>query len=157
MAPSLLKHLSASGRIAIGLVMTDCLLRRDRHDLYQMQRAHGRRSFTGYARKLSAEVDAGTPVSDLRQYRRPLDSLSSRGSASSKSQPARGAVVENGRPAGPSSLAGEWSRRLGRWVSDGPSAKLKQAIDQGLPVIREATQKYDLSHPDESHRAIDVH
>ena len=98
-----------------------------------MQRAHGRGSFTGYARKLSADVDAGTPMSGLRQYRGLIDSLSPRGSAHSQSHAARGAVGE--RSTVRSNLAGGGVVGLSAVVSAGPSVKLKPATDQGLPVI----------------------
>ncbi len=68
--------------------------------MYQMQRAHGRGSFIGHARKLSVDVDAGTQVLSLRQYRGPIDPLSPHRSARSQSYATCIEVEETGRSAG---------------------------------------------------------
>jgi hypothetical protein len=77
--------------------------------MHEVLRADDRRSFTGHARKLSADVDAGAPVSDLRQYRGPqyrgpIDPLSPHRSACSQSYATCIEIDETGRSAGRSSL-----------------------------------------------------
>jgi hypothetical protein len=72
--------------------------------MHEVLRADDRRSFTGHARKLSADVDAGAPVSDLRQYRGPIDPLSPHRSACSQSYATCIEIDETGRSASRSSL-----------------------------------------------------
>lgn len=72
--------------------------------MHEVLRADDRGSFIGHARKLSADVDAGTPVLDLRQYRGPIDSLSPHRSARSQSYATCIEVDETGRSTGRSSL-----------------------------------------------------
>ncbi len=72
--------------------------------MHEMLRADDRGSFAGYAGKFCTDVDAGTQVCNVWQYRGPIDSLSSRGSARSQSDAARVAFGESCRSAGQSSL-----------------------------------------------------
>jgi hypothetical protein len=75
--------------------------------MHEVLRADDCRSFIGHARKLSADVDAGTQVLNLRQHRGPIDPLSPRGAALSQNYAARIDVDKNSRSAGRSSLTRE--------------------------------------------------
>lgn len=63
--------------------------RRDSHDVHEMQWPDGRGSFTGYAGKFCADVDAGAALRDLRQHRGPPDQSSPDRAAHAESQSAR--------------------------------------------------------------------
>lgn len=65
-----------------------------------MQWSDGCGSFTGYAGKLSADVDAGPSVPNLWQHRGPTDPLSPRDSAGSASQTARDTVYKKDHSTG---------------------------------------------------------
>ena len=60
--------------------------------MHEMQWPDGGGSFTGYAGKLFADVDAGPSLSGLRQYRGPNEPSSPDAATHSESQPAHDAL-----------------------------------------------------------------
>ena len=75
-----------------------------------MQGPDGCGSFTGYAGKFNANVDAGAAMCDVRQYRGPTDPSSPDGATNSESRTARDTLGlgEKGPSAGSSGLVGAW-------------------------------------------------
>ena len=77
------------------------------HEVYEMQGAHDRGSFSGHERKLFADVDEGLAVFVMRRHRGSIDPLSPRGSPRPKSHAARIAVDANNGQTDTCSVAGQ--------------------------------------------------
>jgi hypothetical protein len=100
------------------------------YEVYEMQWAHDRGSFSGHARKLFADVDEGFAVFVMRQHRGSIDPLSPCGSPRPKSHAARIPVDANGGSPDTCSLAGQ--QAAGRPVLDEPRAARR--TEQSLSV-----------------------
>ena len=76
------------------IIRAHLITRRDSHEMHEMLWADGSGSFTGYERKLSADVDAGPSLPDLRQHRGSTDPFSPNNPAGSESQTAHDTVCK---------------------------------------------------------------